>query len=182
MPIFWVGCTATFNWREVRSDEQGFVALFPDKTKTEKKQLSFKDQEVSVVMQASMTGGALFAISSLKLDQSKVTSQEMVQLLQTNARKSLKLSTEPELVTEQFTIAGESTQKITGQGYRLLGQAQDHQYRVFWVYWLTRPAEGAITRIYQLTAIKSFAKEPTSRELEEISEQFTTFIAGFKPY
>ena len=26
-----VACTATFNWREVRFDEQNFVALFPTK-------------------------------------------------------------------------------------------------------------------------------------------------------
>lgn len=180
--IFLVGCTATFNWREVRSDEQGFIALFPDKTKTEKKQLAFKDQEISVVMQATMTGGALFAISSLKLDPSIVASQEMVQLLQTNAQKSLKLSMEPSLISEQFSVAGEVSQKMTGQGYRLLGEGQDRQYRVFWVYWLTRPADENKIRVFQLSAIKTFAKEPSPREMEEITEQFATFIGGFKPY
>jgi hypothetical protein len=96
-------------------------------------------------MQASMTGGALFAISSLKFDQSKVASQEMVQLLQINARNSLRLTIEPELINEYLQSAGDTPQKVMGQGYHLLGVAQDQQFRVFWVYWLIRPADEKIS-------------------------------------
>jgi hypothetical protein len=59
---FLFACTATFNWREIRSDEQGFSALFPAKTTFEQKQFPFKDRPIDISLEASNAGDAVFAI------------------------------------------------------------------------------------------------------------------------
>ncbi len=175
-------CTATFNWREIRSDEQGYSALFPAKTTFEQKQFPFKDRPIDISLEVSNAGEAIFAISTLKLDEKNTSSDELLAAMQNNAQKSIANQTAPELLKASFTLAGEGNSKVIGEGYQLNGVGPDAIHRIYWVYWVKRSDNNQITRLYQLTAIKSFKQKPTEKQSNEVTEQFSTFLGGFKPY
>jgi hypothetical protein len=175
-------CTATFNWREIRSDEQGYSALFPAKTTFEQKQFPFKDRPIDISLEASNAGEAIFAIGTLKLDEKNTSSDELLAAMQNNAQKSIANQTATELLKTSFTLAGEGSSKVPGEGYQLAGKSPDGLHRIYWVYWVKRSDNNQITRLYQLTAIKAFKQKPTEKESEAVTEQFSTFLGGFRPY
>jgi hypothetical protein len=39
-----------------------------------------------------------------------------------------------------------------------------------------------MTRVYQLTAMKAFKQKPSDQEMNTLTEQYGTFLGGFKPY
>ena len=179
---FLFACTATFNWREIRSDEQGFSALFPAKTTFEQKQFPFKDRPIDISLEASNAGDVGFAIGTLKLDEKSTSSDELLAAMQNNAQKSITNPDSPELLKINFTLAGEGNSKVGGEGYQLSGVSPDGLHRIYWVYWVKRSDGNQMTRLYQLTAIKSFKQKPTDKESNEVTEQFSTFLGGFRPY
>ena len=102
--------------------------------------------------------------------------------MQNNAQKSITNPTTLELLKTSFTLAGEGNFKVGGEGYQLSGVSFDGLHRIYWVYWVKRSDSNQRTRLYQLTAIKAFKQKPTDKESNEIIEQFSTFIGGFRPY
>jgi len=57
------GCSPTFNWRDVRSDQTPLVALFPCKPDLSARVVSLGAQDVSMTMWACDAGGATFAVA-----------------------------------------------------------------------------------------------------------------------
>ena len=180
--IFLCACTATFNWREIRSDEQGYSALFPAKSNVEQKKLPFNDRLIEISLETSSADEALFAIGSLKLDEKENASADLITLMQKNAQRSIQQETEPILLKASFKLAGENNTKIDGDGFQLSGVSLDGKFRIYWVYWLKRSDSNQLTRVYQLTAMKAFKQKPSGQEISSITEQFNTFLGGFKPY
>jgi hypothetical protein len=177
-----VACTATFNWREIRSDEQGYSALFPAKSHLEQKKLPFNDHLIEISLETSSTDDAVFAIGSLKLDEKENSSTDLIKLMQLNAQRSIQQDVEPALLKTSFKLAGENNHTVEGEGFQLRGLSLDQKFRIYWVYWVKLPNGQQMTRVYQLTAMKAFKQKPSEKEINAMTEEFSTFIAGFKPY
>lgn len=175
-------CTATFNWREIRSDEQGYSALFPAKSNLEQKEMPFNDRLIETSLETSTADDTLFAIGSLKLNEKENSSADLIMLMQKNARISIQQDIEPILVKERFKLAGENSLKIDGEGFQMSGVSLDGKYRLYWVYWVKRSGSNQMTRVYQLTAMKAFKQKPSDQEISSLTEQYNTFLGGFKPY
>lgn len=175
-------CTATFNWREIRSEEQGFLALFPAKTRTEQKNFPFKDQTIEITMEAAIADETLFAVSSLRVNEQVIQSTELIDLMQRNATKSIPSVALPKLEEIRFPIAGQTNLKAIGQGYQFSAPGPNQNHLVYWVYWTSRKDPEQMTRVYQLSAAKSFKGKPSDDELKTTQEQMLTFMSGFKPY
>ncbi|MEI7531299.1 MAG: hypothetical protein WCK52_05150 [Betaproteobacteria bacterium] len=188
---FWIGsfaliglvaCTATFNWREIRSDEQAFTAWFPAKTSKEQKTITIEGKSRTMVMEAATADKMLFAVGTMNLGQEKDISEKVLKWMKDGVQNSLKdgkISPEQECF---FYLAGEKKQKLNAQGVRLSGFGPDHKYRIYWARWVARQDPSGINRIYQLSAIKMFNNEPRASELSELTEQYETFFSGFRPY
>lgn len=175
-------CTVAYNWREIRSDEQGFLALFPAKTSFEQKSFLYKNHPIPIALEASVVNETVFAVGTIKVENPDIQSDDLLELMQTNAQKSMASHQDTALVSASFQVAGATGQKVEGHGYQFLGASLDGKYRMYWVYWVTRKISPQITKIYQLSAIQLFSKNPSMAELKKSTEVFNTFLEGFKPY
>ena len=66
--VMLVACTASFNWRVVRVDDQGFTALFPAKATFEQQTIRFQNVDLTMTMAASMAEDSLFAVGTMPFD------------------------------------------------------------------------------------------------------------------
>lgn len=180
--LFFIACTSTFNWREVRFDEEQYMALFPAKNAFEQQTIRFEDHRLTMTMAAAKAGEILFAIGTIPIDTKIVSGEALVQWMRLNTAKLIKESATPQIIQFEIKTAGSPVQILSAQGYNLKGLGPDGNYRIYWVRWVTRTNESGQSRIYQLSAIKSFKSVPSANEQKQIIEQFETFMSGFRPY
>ena len=77
--LFFVACTSTFNWREVRLDEEQYLALFPAKNAFEQQTIRFEEHRLTMTMAAAKAGDILFAIGTIPIDAKTVSGEALVQ-------------------------------------------------------------------------------------------------------
>jgi hypothetical protein len=175
-------CTATFNWREVKLDEQQFFALFPAKHHFEQQTFRFEKNELTMTMVASKAGDILFAIGAIPFD-AKVTSEKtLTDWMKSNVAKIVQGKSEQQLIQFEVKTAGTPALIIPAQGYNLKGFGPDGVYRIYWVRWVVRQKADGQSFIYQMSAIQSFKAEPTAQIQKQTTEQIETFMGGFHPY
>ncbi len=177
-----VACTSTFNWREVRNDEQQFLALFPSKTNSEQHNVQYQNIDLTMTMHAAMAGDSLFAVGTMPFDQKTMNSQSILDWMKTNTAKLIQSQQPPQLIEFEVKTASTPQQYITAQGFNLKGLGPDGNYRLYWVRWMVRTDDQGSSRIYQLSALKPFKAAPNEAEQKAVIEQFETFMSGFRPY
>jgi hypothetical protein len=175
-------CTATFNWREVKLNEQQFLALFPAKHHFEQQTFRFEKNQLTMTMAASKAGDILFAIGTIPFD-SKVTSEKtLTDWMKSNVTKIFQGRSEQQLIQFEVKTAGTPALIIPAQGYNLKGFGPDGVYRIYWVRWIIRQHTNGQSFIYQMSAIQSFKAEPSVQIQKQTTEQIETFMGGFHPY
>jgi len=175
-------CTSTFNWREVKLDEQQFLALFPAKHHFEQQTFRFEKNELTMTMAASKAGDILFAIGTIPFD-SKVTSEKtLTDWMKSNVAKIVQGKSEQQLIQFEVKTAGTPAVIIPAQGYNLKGFGPDGVYRIYWVRWVVRQHTNGQSFIYQMSAIQSFKAETSMQIQKQTTEQIETFMGGFHPY
>lgn len=182
MLILGVACSATYNWREVRMDEQGFVALFPSKTSIEKNTIQYSDHKLPMTMVAANADDALFAIGAIPIQTGEVSVKDLVVWMKTNTAKLIKDDQPAKEVELILKTAANPAQKITATGFNLAGLGPDGNYRLYWVRWVVCNDAQDKVRVYQLSALKPFKSVPSKSEKDQMIEQFDTFLSGFHPY
>jgi hypothetical protein len=175
-------CSATYNWREIRNDEQNFVALFPSKASAEQHNVHFEDTDLTMTMVAAMADDALFAVGTMPFDPTKIKSEKLVNWMQTNTAKLIQGDDEPKSISFDVKTAQNPPEMLTGSGMNLKGLGPDGIYRLYWVRWVIRKDPSGASKVFQLSALKPFKKTPTPKEQEQATEQFETFMGGFHPY
>jgi hypothetical protein len=175
-------CTATFNWREVRLDEQQFLALFPAKHHFEQQTFRFEKNELTMTMAASKAGDVLFAIGAIPFDVKIISEKALTDWMKSNAAKIVQDKSEPQLIQFEVKTAGSPALILPSQGYNLKGFGPDGIYRIYWVRWVVRQHANGQSFIYQMSAIQSFKSEPTAQIQKQTTEQIETFMGGFHPY
>jgi len=179
--LMMVACTATFNWREVRVDDQGFTALFPAKTTFEQQIIRFQNVDLTMTMAAAMAEDSLFAVGTMPFDKKLLNGETLIGWMQSNTAKLIQSQIPPQNITFEIKTAGTPATFIPAQGFNLTGLGPDGYYRIYWVRWMVRTDEIGKSRIYQLSALKPFKTEPSEAAQKEAIEQFETFMRGFKP-
>lgn len=176
-------CTATYDWRTIRSDEYAYEALYPAKPTRAEKTIVIGDQKYTMVMEAAKAGGALFAVGALTLDAGSTNADEILEWLKNNTVRNLRSDQEPKLEDQlSFSLAGNSKERILATGVKIYGWGPDQIPRILWVRWLKRKDPAGIERIYQLSVIQTLEKSLEQRQLNQLEEQVETFYAGFHPY
>lgn len=174
------GCTATFNWREIRSDDQGYVALFPAKTSMEQQTISYESHSLVMTMEAASAGDTLFAVGTILLDK-EVDAEKLITWMELNAKQVIRSEKTPDSLKYRVKSSGDSPATLNGRGLNLIGIGPDSHYRMYWVRWVLRTDTTGKSRIYQLSAITPFNKFPNADEMQRIEEQYNTFLEGFHP-
>jgi hypothetical protein len=177
-----VACSASYNWREIRNDEQNFVALFPAKTSAEQQIIRYQNNDLTMTMVAAMADDALFAVGTIPVDPQKIDGNELIDWMKINTAKLIQGEAPPSSIQSEVKTAQNPPEKIIGSGLNLKGLGPDGHYRIYWVRWVIRKNASGNQLIYQLSVIMPFKKEPTASEQEKAIEQFETFMGGFHPY
>ena len=175
-------CTATFNWREVKFDEQKFLALFPAKHHFEQQTFLFEKNELTMTMAASKAGDILFAIGAIPFDTKVISEKALIDWMRSNVAKIVQGNSEQQLIQFEVKTAGTPALILPAQGYNLKGLGPDGVYRIYWVRWVIRQHANGQSSIYQMSAIQSFKTEPTAQIQKQTTEQIETFMGGFHPY
>jgi hypothetical protein len=177
------GCTNTYDWRIVKSDEYAYEALYPGKPSRAEQSIAIGDQKYAMVMEAASAGKALFAVGVITLDANAKNADEILLWLKNSTSRNLTLDRKPEEQQNlKFKVAGSSQEVIVAEGVKMQGIGPDKIQRIFWVRWLKRTDNAGVQRIYQLSVIQPFEKMPDQNQLNQLEEQYETFYAGFHPY
>jgi hypothetical protein len=183
LSIFILGaCTATFNWREVKFDEQNFLALFPAKYHFEQQPIHFAQNELTMTMVASRAGDVIFAVGTIPFDAKTISGNEVIEWMSQNAKKIVQNGVSPQRIQYEVKTAASPSQILPSQGYQLKGFGPDGIYRIYWVRWVVKKNETGSSYIYQLNAIQSFKTEPSASVMRATVDQMETFMTGFHPY
>lgn len=177
------GCSRTYDWRTVQSDEGGFEAMFPAKPNRAEKTVILLGQKRLMSMEVAKAGNALFAVSVINLGKDSKQANEVLDLLQEQTRKTLKV--QGEIIEESnlsFAVANNSKEKLPAVGVKILGNGPDNLPRIFWVRWTKRIDPTGQLRIYQVSIIQSIDKKLDEQVVKQLEEEYETFYAGFHPY
>ena len=177
-----VACTATFNWREVRFDEQNFVALFPTKHHFEQQTIRIHQNELTMTMVASKAGEVIFAVGTIPVDAKSISGEEVIDWMSSIAKKIVQENPSPPLIQYEVKTASNPALILPAKGYQLKGFGPDGIYRVYWVRWVFKKNASGQSYIYQLNTIQSFKAEPSDSALKATLDQMETFMLGFHPY
>jgi hypothetical protein len=79
-------CTPTLDWRELRIDGSGLLALFPCKPAGLARSLALAGAAVEMTVYACSTGGATYAVSFADVGQPALVEQALVELASAAAR------------------------------------------------------------------------------------------------
>jgi hypothetical protein len=177
-----VACSATFNWREVRVDEQHFSALFPSKTSAEQQNIRYLDKTLTMTMVAATADDSLFAVGNMPFNPKEINGDDLMQWMKANTAKLIQTKGEPTPVTTAIKSAANPPESLSMSGYNLEGVGPDGNYRIYWVRWMIRTDNSGHSSVFQLSALRPFKKTPVQSDQEQTTEQFETFLGGFHPY
>lgn len=79
-------CTPVLDWREVRPEGSGLVALFPCKPAGHARQVSLAETSVEMTLYACSAGGATYAVGFADLGQPKQVERALRELAEAAAR------------------------------------------------------------------------------------------------
>lgn len=70
-------CSPEYNWREIRSPEQGYAVMLPARPASMTRQVRLRGFDVTMAMQGARAGGAMFTVAAAALpDDSQATREE----------------------------------------------------------------------------------------------------------
>jgi hypothetical protein len=151
------GCSPEYNWREVRSDDGLFVALFPAKPASHTKEVNLDGIHTKMSMTAAEVNGAMFAIGS-----AQVSAAELVQPALTAMKTAMVRNIGGSVTSDKIVPGPVPYNDVVADGSRN-GQALR----------LTARFGARNQRVYQVVIIGAPRNIP--------ADAVDTFIASFKP-
>jgi hypothetical protein len=132
------GCDPALNWREVRSDDAGYTALFPAKPTSFERAVNLDGLQVMMNMTAAEADGVSFAVASAVIDDAGQRAQALIAMQTAMMRNIQGEITEQKTVTvkggataAQIQAAGKAGQ--AGTPLTLFARFFTHETRVFQV-------------------------------------------------
>ena len=132
------GCDPALNWREVRSDDAGYTALFPAKPTSFERAVNLDGLQVMMNMTAAEADGVSFAVASAVIDDAGQRAQALIAMQTAMMRNIQGEITEQKTVTvkggataAQIQAAGKAG--LAGTPLTLFARFFTHETRVFQV-------------------------------------------------
>ena len=138
-----VGCSPTFNWREVRPAQTALKIMFPCKPELTVRTVTLAGQEVGMTMLSCVTGGATFSFTYADMSDSKGLDSTLVNWRQATLA-NMRAATVKEV---DFMLKGENvasqTAKVTAHGARLDGSGMSIE--AIWFAFGTQVFQAIVT-------------------------------------
>ena len=141
-------CTPTFDWREVRPDGSGVVALFPCKPVSHAREVALAGAPIKMTMAACSAGNAVFAVAFADVGEPGRVAPALAELRNSAARNlGISNAVEARPITIDGMTPNVQAGRVTLAGRRPDGTAVQEELAVF--------ARG--TTVYQATVLGTAA-------------------------
>ena len=177
-------CTPTFDWRTVRSDDLMYEALYPGKPSRAEKTMLFREQKLTMTMEAVKVKDGLYAIGVIQVPpelRSSANISQLLEFIQSGILSNLKTS--QAATTQAITIntSGQASEKLPAKEWVIDGLGPDGQRRLMRTRLVQRVFSDGQILIYQQTILQTLT---SNQDLEKTlsSDEHSMFLSGFKPY
>jgi hypothetical protein len=165
-----IGCSPRFNWREVRSNEGGFVVALPDKPQTVTRKLTVAGHAVDMTMVSTGVGATVFAVGFARVPDELRSSAEAREATLAYFRDGLVRNIEGQLMATAPTTMRRAAgpvvaQQLTARG-RIAASGRAAQ--------LVARLALVDDRLYQVVAIGAEGELPA----DVLETFFTSFQIG----
>ncbi len=177
-----VGCTPTFDWRTVRSDDLLYEVLYPGKPSRAEKILMFQDQRIKMTMEAVKIKDGLYAVGVIQVP-AELKSQESLNSLKSFIQDGMlsNLKTEQPVQGQAITMRTSAATSLAAKEWVIDGVGPDQQRRLLRLRVVERKFPDGQTFIFQQSILQSLSAEQ-SLEKVLLSDEHMMFLNGFKPY
>lgn len=155
------GCSPTYNWREIRSDEGQWIALFPEKPVEVSRTIQLPNQKTPVrfTLRSSRIGETMFAVGwTASGDESVRQALEMAMLNNIQAQAAT-------VQRKTVSIASRSGFEVTAEGLMKTDAAAPAVTAKIWMKSLVR--QGPTPQVIEILAVG-----PATELSEETARQF----------
>ena len=138
-----VGCSPTFNWREVRPAQTALKIMFPCKPELTVRSVTLAGQEVAMTMLSCVTGGATFSLTYADMSDTKGLDSTLVNWQQATLGNMRVASVKDVAFMFKGANVASQTAKVTAQGARLDGTGMSIE--AIWFAFGTQVFQAVVT-------------------------------------
>ena len=177
------GCSPTFDWRIVRSDDLFFEAMYPAKPSRAEKSFVVDGKQLVMTMEAARAADALYAVGTISLSSTEATAINislLMKFLENGMLSNLgALNARPEIVTVR--TAGQPSYELAAKQWHVSGIGPDGAQRILKFRLIQRQLSDGRMMVYQVGVLQTETKDAL-KKTELLNEQHQTFLNGFRPY
>ncbi len=177
-------CSPALDWRTVRADDLLYEALYPGKPSRAEKTILFDGQKITMTIEASKAGDALYAVSVISVSKElakQVDVKTLVDYLQTGMLSNLKEAQKPIEANTSIKTAGQPSYELPAKEWIIQGLGPDQKRRLLRFRVVQRQLTDGQVQIYQQSVLQAI-KDNTSIDKLIRSDEHEMFFTGFKPY
>ncbi len=177
-------CSPALDWRTVRADDLLYEALYPGKPSRAEKSILFDGQKLTMTIEASKAGDALYAVSVISVSKEltqKVDVKTLMDYLQTGMLSNLKDTQKPIEANATIKTAGQPSYELPAKEWIIQGLGPDQKKRLLRFRLVQRQLPDGQVQIYQQSLLQA-VKDNSSIEQITRSDDHEMFFSGFKPY
>ena len=177
-------CSPALDWRTVRADDLLYEALYPGKPSRAEKTILFDGQKITMTIEASKAGDALYAVSVISISKElakQVDVKTLVDYLQTGMLSNLKEAEKSIEANTGIKTAGQPSYELPAKEWIIQGLGPDQKRRLLRFRVVQRQLTDGQVQIYQQSVLQAI-KDNTSIDKLIRSDEHEMFFTGFKPY
>ena len=184
--LFGSGCSPRLNWRILNSEHQFYEALFPDKPHQVERQIFYQKYQLNEFLEATRVGDDIYSIATISLvpglaDQAEQLASYLLQAVIQNTNIYEKALIRRESI---YRLSGSRADHFPVSDYFVAFKLRNGDNQLMRVRWIIRRGQDGITRIYQVTLLRSHTEWITdsSRIFFILSQEgVELFFDGFHP-
>lgn len=176
------GCTPTYDWRTVRSDDLLYEALYPGKPSRAEKVMSFEGQKLTMTMEAVRVKDGLYAVGVIQVPpelRPLHSINSLMSFVQNGMLSNLKTN-EP-VISKPIVIKAYQGEMLTVNEWVVDGVGPDQQRRLMRLRLLQRTFPDGLVQIYQQSILQTLNSDQSIEKILS-SDEHNMFLSGFKPY
>jgi hypothetical protein len=176
------GCTPTYDWRTVRSDDLLYEALYPGKPSRAEKIMTFQGQKITMTMEAVKVKDGLYAVGVIQVPpelRSLDSTNSLITFVQNGMLGNLKTS--EVTATKLIKIKTYQGDSLTASEWVVDGIGPDQQRRLMRLRLLQRNFPDGLVQIYQQSILQTLGDDQSIEKILN-SDEHSMFLSGFKPY
>ncbi len=173
-----IACSPQFDWRTIKNDSQGYVAMFPGKPQLIERSINYQEASLKQTLEFAKVNEDVFAVMTTQVPATIASQIKTVEQMLQNTLLQQVPVTQFNLVKDTANRIGPmgQTKQVTQDYYLDLLQTK----KAMRVRWLVRPATNDTVNLYQISVIRT-GGQPNQLESLLNQENINIFFDEFRP-